>query len=292
MDHQTTILTNHILGTACMHLMGIKLYELCDRPESFQTRQGIRRAILKYKDRTEKYRSTTPQDIMLKAASLLRDAREEGFEYIPLSGINKLFNPVENYRATMNTFPGVFVATKNVDALRESMRNPTLAIIGTRDMSPYGKDQTHHLVYNNANKTIITGFSLGISEMAIKNALDNGTPVIAVSAAGAGNIYPAAMREFHERLKTTPGCAVVTPYFPDEAPMAINFLLRNHLIALADETVVVEAKAKGGAIVTARLAYDFGKRSVKAIPGRINDIRSSGCNQLIKEGIAEIITNL
>ena len=77
-------------------------------------------------------------------------------------------------------------------------------------------------------------------------------------------------------------------YPPKTAPLAINFLIRNKIIAgLADTVFVTESKIKGGAMFTARLAYNYG-RDVLAVPGRVDDIRSAGCNQLIKEGIAEM----
>ena len=74
--------------------------------------------------------------------------------------------------------------------------------------------------------------------------------------------------------------------------MAINFLARNHIIAgLAHKLILVESRARGGGMVSARLAYDYG-HDVYAVPGRIDDIRSTGCNQLISLGIAKILTSV
>lgn len=277
--------TRHTLGTACLHLMGVKLGRLCSTPVSLLTREDIYRAIRIFQDECPGYMTKSPGVILRKALGLLREARKKGFEYVPLSMTSGIFRPAET---TMNTFPGVFVGTCDMDAFRESLRRHTVAVVGTRDPSPHGIAYTKDIVEKEIKEcTLVTGFALGIQEIAIQAALAKGMPVIAIAATGVGDCYPSMMHSVLARLTQTPGCAVVTPYFPGEAPMALNFLLRNHLVALADETIVVESKAKGGAMVTARLAAMFG-RHVEAVPGRPDDPRSKGCNQLIHEGTATL----
>ena len=90
----------------------------------------------------------------------------------------------------------------------------------------------------------------------------------------------------------TPGCAIVTDFPPLTSPVAFNFLRRNRIIAgISRATILTESKAKGGGTMTARLAAGYG-REVFALPGRIDDVRSAGCNRLIMEKIAEPVSDL
>lgn len=280
--------TYHTLGTACLHLMGVKLRHLCDNPVSLRTREGIFNAIRMFQDTSPGYKTRTPEEILRKAINLLREARKKGFEYVPLATTSTFLQP---YNETMDTFPGIFIGTCDMDALRESLQRHTVAVIGTRDCDARGLTYTANIIEKMKNSTLVTGFAFGISAAAIINAMKEQMPVIAISAVGAGSVYPSRMQYFHERLTQTPGCAVVTPYFPGTEPLTINFLLRNHLVALTDETIVIESKDKGGALVTARRAAAFG-RHVDAVPGRPDDIRSKGCNQLIKEGTAGLLLEI
>ena len=85
----------------------------------------------------------------------------------------------------------------------------------------------------------------------------------------------------------TPGCALITDYPPGTAPLAIHFLRRNRIIAgLSQATILIESKIRGGGMMTSRLAFSYG-REVYALPGRVDDQCSQGCNLLIKEKIAE-----
>jgi DNA processing protein len=88
-----------------------------------------------------------------------------------------------------------------------------------------------------------------------------------------------------------PGCALVTDYPLDTAPVALNFVRRNRIIAgLASAVVVVESKTKGGSLMTAKYAVEY-DREVFAVPGRLDDVRSAGCNSLIASDMARIVTS-
>ncbi|MBR0028762.1 MAG: DNA-processing protein DprA, partial [Bacteroidales bacterium] len=94
------------------------------------------------------------------------------------------------------------------------------------------------------------------------------------------------------RLLDTDGCALVTDFPPGTAPVAFNFLRRNRLIAgISQATILSESKAQGGGTMTARLASGYG-REVYCLPGRIDDLRSTGCNRLIAEKLAEPIADI
>lgn len=171
------------------------------------------------------------------------------------------------------------------------------AIVGTRDPSPYGAYTTKTITENLVddpdcpNNCVVSGLALGIDEAAHRTALESGVPTIAVLPTGiTDKTYPHHFKDLAERIAKTPGSALVTSFPPGTEPMALNFIARNHIIAgLAHKLIVVESKARGGGMVCARLAYDYG-RDVYAVPGRIDDIRSAGCNELISLGIAKIIT--
>ena len=109
-------------------------------------------------------------------------------------------------------------------------------------------------------------------------------------ATGIEKIYPWQHTELAGMIVRTPGCAVVTDYPVGTSPVALNFIRRNRIIAgLSRATVVIESKTKGGSLITAKYACDY-NRDVYALPGRADDLRSAGCNSLIRQRMADIIT--
>lgn len=139
---------------------------------------------------------------------------------------------------------------------------------------------------------IVSGLALGTDICAHLEAMESGLPTVAVMATGPEAVYPYRHRAYAERMASTPGCALITDYPPGTAPLAIHFLRRNRIIAgLSDSTILVESRIKGGGMMTARLAYSY-NREVYALPGRVDDSRSQGCNLLIKSKIAEAIDSV
>ena len=139
---------------------------------------------------------------------------------------------------------------------------------------------------------IVSGLALGTDICAHRTALDCGLPTIGVMATGPECIYPYRNESTAREMTRTPGCALVTDYPPGTAPLAVHFLRRNRIIAgLSQSTILVESKIRGGGMMTARLAFSY-NRDVYALPGRADDIRSQGCNRLIKEKIAEPLTSI
>lgn len=170
-----------------------------------------------------------------------------------------------------------------------------IAIVGTRDISPYGREWCTRIVHSLADiaekPLIISGMALGTDICAHRAAVEAGLPTIAVMPTGPDAVYPFRHIEFAERMCNTPGCALITDYPPGTPPLAIHFLRRNRIIAgLSHATVLTESKIKGGGMMTARLAFSY-DRDVFALPGRIDDPRSQGCNFLIRSKIAEPITS-
>lgn len=226
----------------------------------------------------------------------LRKANEV-HSYIENNGITFLPENSEYYPKNLRTIedklPGLYVKSNLNPEEYFKKEESYLAVTGTRDISTYGIETTRLLIdrintLNPKDMVLVTGLALGVDTYAIRSALDANMKVVAVMATGPEDIYPRYNKRLAEEILNKGGL-LVTQFPPKTAPIAINFLLRNRVIAaLCDSIIVTETKIKGGAMVTARLAYDYGKE-VYAVPGRITDPRSAGCNKLISEGIASII---
>lgn len=170
----------------------------------------------------------------------------------------------------------------------------TLAIVGTRNATPYGTGFCRTLVEAVATDApdtwIISGLAYGIDGEAHRQALANGLPTAAVVAHGLGMVYPASHRGLAAQI-VREGGAIVSAYLHDERPYRGRFLERNRVIAgLSDAVMVVESDIKGGAMSTAAAAFDA-DREVFALPGRASDMSSAGCNLLIRRQKAELITS-
>lgn len=172
--------------------------------------------------------------------------------------------------------------------------NPSVAVVGTRDISPYGRVWCRRLVLalSEAATTpcIVSGLAFGADAIAHRTALECGLPTVGVMATGIDGIYPWQHAGLAEAMVRTGSCALVTDYPLGTSPVALNFIRRNRIIAgLARATVVIESKTRGGSLVTAKYACDY-NRDVYALPGRADDLRSAGCNSLIRQRMADIIT--
>ena len=172
---------------------------------------------------------------------------------------------------------------------------PMVAFVGTRDLSPYGKAWCSKLVRAIAEAhvqpSIVSGLALGTDGVAHRTALDCGLPTIGVMATGIDAVYPWQHEKLATEMVGTPGSALLTDYPLDTSPVALNFVRRNRIIAgLVSAVVVVESKTKGGSLMTAKYAVEY-SREVFAVPGRLDDVRSAGCNSLIASEMARIVTS-
>jgi DNA processing protein len=166
-----------------------------------------------------------------------------------------------------------------------------LSIVGTRNATREGKEFTEKLVEEiaTANVTIVSGLAYGIDIAAHKASLKNNIPTIGCLAHGLDRIYP----KLHEKTakEMLENGALITDFPLGTNPDRENFPKRNRIVAgMADATIVVEAAAKGGALITAELANGY-NRDVFAVPGRVSDQYSEGCNNLIKYLKAAMITS-
>ena len=137
---------------------------------------------------------------------------------------------------------------------------------------------------------VVSGLAYGVDVAAHLAALECGMPTVAVMAHGLDMIYPAQHRSVAADIVRRRG-AVTTEYGCRTRVHRSNFLARNRIIAaLSDCTVVVESAFKGGALVTAKVAQNYG-RDVFAFPGRVGDVYSEGCNTLIRKNVAALVTS-
>jgi DNA processing protein len=168
-----------------------------------------------------------------------------------------------------------------------------ISIVGTRRITEYGRKQTETLIHDLAKMfpelLIVSGLAYGVDVCAHRSALKYRLPTIGVLAHGLDRIYPAAHRNTAAEMLQHGG--LLTDFMSETNPDRENFLRRNRLIAgLADATIVVESAEKGGSLVTADIAFSYG-RDVYAFPGRVNDMFSSGCNRLIQMNKAGLISS-
>ncbi|MCQ2342120.1 MAG: DNA-processing protein DprA [Paludibacteraceae bacterium] len=168
-----------------------------------------------------------------------------------------------------------------------------VSIVGTRQATERGKEITRQLVLDLKaivpDVTIVSGLAYGIDVAAHRAALEAGLPTIIIPAHGLDRIYPTLHRDVAIQALTQGG--LLTEYTSGTEPEKMNFVARNRIVAgIADAVVVVESKERGGSLITARMAQDYG-RDVFTFPGRIGDDASRGCNQLIRDNKAHLIEN-
>lgn len=164
----------------------------------------------------------------------------------------------------------------------------SIAIVGARKASDYGKAVAYKIAYELAGRgiAIISGMARGIDSCGHRGAMDGRGLTVGVMGSGLKNIYPKENKLLAEEISKN-GC-VITEYVPDEMPMPYNFPERNRIISgLAKYVLVVEAGERSGSLITANLALEQGK-DVFAVPGNIFSFNSTGTNKLIKDGAKPI----
>ncbi len=166
-----------------------------------------------------------------------------------------------------------------------------VSIIGTRNNTDYGKHAVEQLVaeLQNLNVLVASGLAYGIDILAHKAALHHQLPTVGVLAHGLDKIYPADHKSTAKQMCLNGG--LLTEFRKNTLPDKHNFPRRNRIVAgLADCTIVVETAAKGGSMITAELANGY-NRDVFAYPGKVTDAKSAGCNYLIKQNKAILLTD-
>lgn len=225
----------------------------------------------------------------ISSASLLHQAEKE-MEFLKRHHISALYFKDPEYPARLKECEDapILLYAKGSEGLNTKR---ALSVVGTRKASSYGKELCRSIVLDLSNRiedlVIISGLAFGIDVIAHRAALEGGIPTVAVLGHGLKSLYPSAHRETAKRI-----CgqgSLLTDFHSGMGPERNNFLRRNRIIAgIADATLVVESAASGGALITADMASSY-QRDVLAVPGRVTDDRSKGCNNLIKANVAAMV---
>lgn len=165
-------------------------------------------------------------------------------------------------------------------------------IVGTRQISPYGVAFTNTLLEDLAplNPIIVSGFAYGVDIVAHQAAMQNNLQTIGVLAHGLNQIYPKSHKKYISQMEQNGG--FMTEFWSTSNPDRENFIKRNRIVAgMCEATIVIESAEKGGSLITANIANDY-NRDVFAVPGRITDKFSQGCNNLIKTQRAHLLNSV
>ena len=168
-----------------------------------------------------------------------------------------------------------------------------LCVVGTRNITEYGKDVCRNIMNDFSllcpDVLVVSGLAYGVDVHAHRACLDAGINTVGVLAHGLDTLYPSIHRDVASKMVAHGG--LVTEYMTATRPDKGNFVRRNRIIAgLSDACLVVESAAKGGSLITAGIAVDY-NRDVFAVPGRSTDPYSEGCNRLISESSAQLVTS-
>lgn len=221
------------------------------------------------------------------SAQVLGQAEEE-LQFIEKENILAHFYLNEDYPQRLlhcDDGPIILYSKGNMDWNAEKM----ISIVGTRMATVKGKAICEKLIADlkDHNPTIVSGLAYGVDICAHKAALKNGLPTIGIMASGLNEIYPKPHFKYAQKMQENGGIA--SDYISHTKLIPANFAERNRIVAgLSDATIVIESSAKGGSLITADLANGY-NRDVFAVPGRIDDSQSEGCNKLIKTNKAALI---
>lgn len=166
-----------------------------------------------------------------------------------------------------------------------------LSIVGTRQMTGYGKKVLEDLFESLQpfNPIIVSGLAYGVDIYAHQLAIKHNFQTLAVLAHGLDRVYPAVHKK--EALKMQENGGLLTEFWSETRPDRENFVKRNRIVAgLSQATILIESAVKGGSLITADIANSY-NRDVFAVPGRISDEFSIGCNNLIKTNRASVLTS-
>ncbi len=167
-----------------------------------------------------------------------------------------------------------------------------IAIIGTRNNTEYGKQVTEELVGDlvEQNVLVVSGLAFGVDALAHKAAVKNNLKTVGVLAHGLDQVYPSQHTGLAKDILRSGG-GLLTEFRSKTKPDKHNFPSRNRVVAgMCDATIIIETGIKGGSMITAELANNYNK-DVFAFPGRVTDGKSAGCNYLVKNNKAVLLTD-
>jgi len=166
-----------------------------------------------------------------------------------------------------------------------------ISIVGTRQITSYGSEICRKVIEDLAplDPVIVSGFAYGVDIVAHQLAMDHNLQTVGVLAHGLNQIYPKSHKKYMAKMEENGG--FITEFWSSSNPDKEKFVRRNRIVAgISEATIVIESADKGGSLITANLANDY-NRDVFAVPGRITDKYSQGCNNLIKTQKANVLTS-
>jgi DNA processing protein len=214
---------------------------------------------------------------------------EEALKFIERNEIDVLFYTDSRYPKRLKNChdsPILLYSKGNADLNNYRI----ISIVGTRNATDYGRQLCRQLVeeLQQYNVIIVSGLAHGIDVAAHKECLKANVPTVGVLGHGLDKIYPSQNRSTADKMLENGG--LLTEYPSGTIPGRENFPQRNRIVAgIADATVVIEASVKGGALITAEIANSY-NRDVFAFPGRVGDVYSEGCNFLVRNNKAALLT--
>lgn len=244
---------------------------------------------LSNRDLKEIFKNKTEFIPYFQSTQVLELAQKE-IEYCKANGIEIVEAKSNEYPAKLKhcyDAPLILFKKGNYDFNRKLH----IALVGTRKMTAYGKKFIDELIadLSNQNIAIVSGLAFGCDIQAHRQCLNHGMPNVAVLAHGLNRVSPVSHRK--EAFEIIQNGALISEYSTFHNAEPINFVLRNRIIAgLSDAVIVVESDKRGGALATANYANAY-NREVFALPGRIDDRFSLGCNALIQSNQAYMIRN-
>lgn len=225
----------------------------------------------------------------LKDKSVLKLAEAE-FDYIEENNIDVLYYQDIKYPDRLKhciDSPILMFTSGSMDLNNRKI----ISIVGTREITSYGTEFCKKLIEDLAplNPIIVSGFAYGVDIVAHKAAMDCQLQTVGVIAHGLNQVYPKVHKKYVAKMEENGG--FMTEYWSTSNPEKENFVKRNRIVAgMSEATIVIESAEKGGSLITANLANDY-NRDVFAVPGRITDKYSQGCNNLIKTQRAHLLTS-
>ncbi|MBC5840545.1 DNA-protecting protein DprA [Flavobacterium sp. F-380] len=183
--------------------------------------------------------------------------------------------------------PVLLFSSGNIDLKDRKM----ISIVGTRQITSYGTEFCRKLIEDLAplDPVIVSGFAYGVDIVAHQLAMEYKLQTIGVVAHGLNQIYPKPHKKYVAKMEENGG--FMTEFWSASNPDKENFVRRNRIVAgMTEATIVIESADRGGSLITANLANDY-NRDVFAVPGRVTDKYSQGCNNLIKTQKANVLTS-
>ncbi len=219
-----------------------------------------------------------------------KNLAEKELEYIEQNNIATSYFLDDDYPKNLQQCidsPILFFKDGNINLQNERI----ISIVGTRNMTSYGSGFCNELIKDLTayNPIIVSGFAYGVDICAHKEAIKNKLQTIAVLAHGFEQIYPKSHKKYINQVNENGG--FITEFWHDEDPLREHFLQRNRIVAgISQATIIIESAEKGGSLVTADIANSY-SRDVFAVPGRTTDLYSKGCNRLMKDNKAALLTS-